>query len=129
MENILKLIEESDDSQFFKMRMKSFVDKANDEIKKHDDDIELIKSVGYVREMFEIVLNSDEFKIYKIINSRHETDKKYPYRLIYLDDKKQWRNCNTASESIDFSLLLYLEYKYTGMNSQFSEFATRMLKM
>lgn len=42
MEKILKLIEESDDSQFFKMRMKSFVDKANDEIKKHDDDIELI---------------------------------------------------------------------------------------
>lgn len=127
MEKILNLIENSEDSNFTKIRMKSFVNRANEAIQEHQSDMNLISEVGHERKAFEIILSTDEIKVYKTLNTKGEIVNEYPYKFIYKNLEGKWVNSHTISPSFDVTLLSYLEEKYCGLNSQFSLFASRML--
>jgi hypothetical protein len=61
--------------------------------------------------------------------SNDEWDIKYPFRSIYLSKKGTWERTNTVSQSFDLAFLVYLQYKHLGLNSQFVDFAMKMLEI
>jgi hypothetical protein len=134
MEFLLNLIEKSDLTLTENQRSlaKGFVEGAQEIRDKHREDINLIRSLSENKIIEEIVLSTDEVKIYKILSKKGDDqwDIKYPYRAIYFSQKSnKWYRIANISPSSDVAFLYYLQYKYLDANSQFAEFASKMLNI
>lgn len=127
-EKLKELITNSDSSQAHKNIMIGFIDKAKENESLRREDRKLIEEVGSVKHLDEVILSNDDVKIYTVRPKGVEDwDTKYPYRSISKDKEGKWRRNATVSPTLDLAYLVYLENKYLGLNSQFSDFAIKML--
>lgn len=114
--------------QLQKNAMNGLIDRAKAEQERKREDRRLIEQVANEKKLSEIILSTDEVKIYTVIG-KGEWDVKYPFRSIYLGRKGTWENTNTVSPTLDSAFLVYLQYKHLGSNSQFVDFAMKMLEI
>lgn len=125
-ERLIRLIEADEhNNQLQKNILKGFVLRAEQNETERRKDRELIEEVANIKNLSEVVLSTEDLKIYTIYG-KDEWDIKYPYRAIFLENGK-WLRTNTVSPSLDIAFLVYLEKKYLGSNSQFADFALKML--
>lgn len=126
---IIKAIEESSMIQFQKTVTTAFVKRAKDNSENRENDFKLIQEVARENYISEILYSTDEVKIYRVINSRDEWATKYPVRSIFLNKNGKWERIATVSPNFDVAFLNYLEHKYLGSNSHFTDFAIKMLEI
>ena len=124
---IKELIDNSDLLKIQKNLMKGFVDRANNHQEQTDEDRQLIQQVANEKKVDEIILSTDEVKIYTVYG-KEDYEIKYPFRSIYFKDGI-WQRVSTVSPSLDIAYLNYLQYKYLGLNNQFADFAIKMLEI
>ena len=122
-----EFVNNSELPQLQKNIMNGFIDRAKEEQERRREDRQLIEDVACERKISEVILSTDEVKIYTV--SGKEWDIKYPFRIIYKSKEGTWVRCNTASPNIDTAYLVYLQYKHLGLNSQFVDFAMKMLEI
>lgn len=124
------LINSSDMNQLHKNVSLGFVSRAKEAEEDRRKLRDLVKEVASEKNLDEIVLSTDEVIIYTIRPRRavDEWDTKYPFRSIYFDGEK-WRRVHVVSASLDQAMLTYLGEKYQGGNSQFADFALKMLEI
>jgi hypothetical protein len=127
-EKLKEFVNNSELPQLQKNVMNGFIDRAKDEQERKREDRQLIEQVAYEKKLSEVILSTDEVKIYTV-GGNDEWVVKYPFRSIYLSKKGTWEKCNTVSPSLDLAFLIYLQYKHLGLNSQFVDFATKMLEI
>jgi len=126
-EKIKELVSNSELSAIQKNVMNGFIDRAKEEKEKGQQDKALIEAVATEKFVSEVLISTDEVKIYTIYQ-KYEWDKDCPYRIIYLEKETgNWKRIHTLAPTLDMAYLIYLEHKYNGLNSQFSLFASRML--
>jgi hypothetical protein len=125
-EKIKELVNNSELPQLQKNVMNSFIDRAKDEQERKREDRQLIEQVANEKKLSEVILSTDEVKIYTV-SGKDEWDIKYPFRSIYVGKKGTWERANTVSPNLDLAYLVYLQYKHLGLNSQFVDFAMKML--
>jgi hypothetical protein len=128
MEKLKELISKSDLPQLQKNIMNDFIDRAKDEQERNRNDRQLIEQVANEKKLSEVILSTDEVKIYTV-RGRDEWSVKYPFRSIYVGKKGTWQRSNTFSPNLDLAYLAYLQYKHLGLNSQFVDFAMKMLEI
>lgn len=127
-EKIKELINNSEFSQIHKNVFNGFIDRAKDEQDRKQEDRKLIEQVANEKKLSEVILSTDEVKVYTV-SGKDEWDVKYPYRSIYLSKKGTWERSNTVSPNLDLAFLIYLQYKHLGLNSQFVDFSMKMLEI
>lgn len=127
-DKILELIDNSDLNQLQKNVSKAFIMRAEEDNKIIEEDRLLIEQVANEKRLSQIILSTDEVKIYTVYG-KDEWDIKYPFRSIYLDKDKVWRKLSTVSPTLDIAFLVYLERKYLSENSRFTDFALKMLEI
>jgi hypothetical protein len=128
IETLKELLTQSELPPMQKSALNGFLERAKQDREKHNVDINLIHAVSNNKNIHEIVLSNDDVKIYTVYGTE-EWDTKYPYRSIYLSKKGVWQRSTTVSPSFDIAFLVYLQYKHLGDNSQFVDFAMKMLEM
>lgn len=128
-DKLIQLINDNYPNQLQKNMMIGFVERAEESQDKYREDRKLIEETANEKYLSEILLSTDDVKIYTIHPRRKddEWDTKYPYRSIFLNGKGNWERVNTVSPTFDVAFLVYLQYKQLGQNSQFVEFAAKML--
>jgi hypothetical protein len=126
-EKLIELVKNSDLPQVHKSVTIGFLARATDLINERREDIKLIEDITK-ENVEDVVFSHGDVKIYTI-RSKHEWDIKYPYRVIFLTKEFAWSRIHQAKSNFETAFLVYLEHKYTGLNSQFSHFAIRMLGM
>ena len=104
------------------------IDRAKEEQERKREDRQLIEQVANEKKLSEVILSTDEVKIYTV-SGKDEWDIKYPFRSIYLTKTGIWARINTVSPTFDLAFLVYLQYKHLGLNSQFVDFAMKMLEI
>lgn len=124
-----ELIDNSDLNKLQKNVTKGFILRAKDNEEKRQEDRDLIEQVANVKNLAEVVLSTDEVKIYTVFRMKDVGNEKYPFRAIYLDKDRVWRRVNTVSPNLDTAYIVYLEYKYLDANSRFTDFALKMLEI
>lgn len=125
-EKIKDLINCSELPQLQKNVMNGFVDRAKEQEEKKREERELISSIC-TKSIEDVIFSSDDVKIFTI-RGKDDWDKEYPYRSIFLKDGK-WITTNVVSPNFDLAFLVYLQHKHLGYNSQFVDFAMKMLEM
>lgn len=128
IEKIKELVDSSELPQLQKRLINSFIEGAKDEQEKEREDRQLIEQVAREKKLAEVILSTDEVKIYTV-GGRDEWDIKYPFRFIYVDKKGTWERGAAVSPSLDLAYLVYLQCKHLGLNSQFVDFAMKMLEI
>ena len=130
-EVIKELVNNTELPQLQKNVMNGFIDRAGQDQEARLKDRQLIEQVANEKNLSEVVLSTNVVKIYTISPRRpnDELDIKYPFKSIYLDKKGIWQKTNTMSPTLDLAFLNYLEYKHLGLNSQFADFAMKMLEI
>lgn len=124
------LVETSDMVQFQKNMTIGLLSRIEEQETKKIEDRLLIEKVANEKKTFKILYSSDEVKIYSILHGKDDWDVKYPVRSIFLNSKKGiWERVCTVSPSFDTAFLNYLENKYLGSNSRFTDFALKMLEI
>lgn len=127
-EKIKEFVNNSELSQLQKNVMVGFIDRTNQEEQKKREDRKLIEQVACEKKLSEIMLSTDEVKIYTVYG-KDEWEIKYPFRSIFLSKMGVWERNVVVAPSFDVALLIYLERKYLGDNSQFAKFASKMLEI
>ena len=127
-EKIKEFVNNSELPQLQKNVMNGFIDRAKKEQQRKNEDRQLIEQVANEKKLSEIVLSTDEVMIYTVRGKR-ESDINYPFRIIYISKKGIWERIAIASPTFDLAFLIYLQYKYLGVNSQFADFAIKMLEI
>lgn len=127
-EKINELIESSDNSEIHKSIMKGVVMREENRQESHRDDMNLIEKFAGSARVSEILLSNEDVKIFKVYG-RDEWDIKYPYRSIFRVGEDNWRLIHTVASSFDIAFLYYLENRHLGSNSNFTQFATKMLNI
>lgn len=128
-DKINQLIEDSDMNQMHKTIHKGFISRAKENEDKRSEVRDLIEKVYDKCTLESIPIMTDELIVFKIIGRKDDKwDTKYPYRGIFFKDNK-WNRIHTVCTSIDEVLLTYLGEKYLGGNSQFVDFAMKMLNI
>ena len=122
-----QLIQDSDWSERDKLINLGFILRAKDFETEKRKDRDFIEETASIKNLAEVVLSTDEVKIYTI-RGNDKWDVKYPFRSIYLKDGK-WIRSHVVSPSLDVAFLVYLGEKYQGGNSQFTDFALKMLEI
>lgn len=120
-----KLIELIDNSELMpaqKMFFKGLIQRSDERIKER----EFIQQISNEKYINEVHVSTDDVKIYDIQKKIYADA---PYRFIYRDKDGKWRNGYSLSPSIDIAYLAYLELKYLGDNSRFTQFAMKMLEI
>lgn len=126
MEALKELVNATEWRQLQKNVMNGFIDRAKGEQDRKHEDRQLIEQVTDEKNLSEVVLSTDEVKIYTV-RGKGEWDVKYPYRSIYAGKDGTWVRCNMVSPTLDVAYLVYLENKHLGANSNFTHFASKML--
>ena len=127
-EKIKEFVNNSELPQLQKNVMNGFIDRAKDEQERKREDRQLIEQVANEKKLSEVILSTDEVKIYTV-SGKDEWDAKYPFRSIYVSKKGTWERCSTVSPNLDLAYLVYLQHKHLGLNSQFVDFAMKMLEI
>lgn len=127
-EKIKEFVNNSELPQLQKNLMNGFIDRAKDEQERKRLDRQLIEQVANEKKLSEVILSTDEVKIYTV-SGKDEWDIKYPFRSIYVGKKGTWEKSHTVSPNLDLAYLVYLQYKHLGLNSQFVDFAMKMLEI
>lgn len=127
-EKIIELINSSDLNKMQKNVTIGFINRAGEEQIKKSSDRELIEKLDKGKNITEIILSTDEVKIYKV-TGKDEWDIKYPYRSIFVNKSGEWRRITTVSPTLDTAYLVYLQNKHLQINSQFVDFAIKMLEI
>lgn len=127
-EKIKELILNSTENQIQKNFMVGFISIAEEAQRIKNEDRQLIERVANEKNLSEVILSTDEVKIYTV-RGKEEWDIKYPFRIIYLHENNTWKRGTTVSPSIELAFLVYLEKKHLGDNSQFVDFAMKMLEI
>lgn len=122
-----QLIKDSDWSERDKLINLGFISRAKEYETEKGKDRDFIEETASIKNLGEVVLSTEEVKIYTIRGNK-EWDIKYPFRSIYLKDDK-WLRSHVVSPSLDVAFLVYLGEKYQGGNSQFTDFALKMLEI
>ncbi len=125
MEDIKKLIDNSEMINFHKIRAVSFIDRAEEINNKISDEIKLIESLEYKTKVDKVLYSSDEVKFYSI-KSNEQFDSESPIRFI-VNKNGNWSKSSLVSRNFEQAFLCYLGEKYDGGNSQFASFACLML--
>jgi hypothetical protein len=127
-EFIKELIKNSQLNQLQKNVFCGFIERAEIEQEKNKSDRLLIENIASEKKLSEIIFSNDDVKIYTVYGME-EWDTKYPFRSIFLNEKGNWERSNTVAPNFDLAYLVYLEKKHLGFNSQFVDFATKMLEI
>lgn len=122
---IKELVNNSDLPKLQQNRVNEFILRIEEEENKRKEDIELIEKVAMDKNISEIILSNDEVKIYTV----KDEDVNYPYRVIFLDKSGKWKSAGTIAPDLDTVFLVYLENKHLGINSNFTNFAVKMLEI
>lgn len=130
MEKINEIIRTNTDlNQVQKNVLLGFIARAAQSEAERRQDRELVEEFGRVKnKLFEVVLSTPDVKIYTV-SGKDEWDIKYPYRIIFLDMDGNWSRCNQVCPNLDTAFLTYLQDKHLGANSQFADFASKMLEI
>jgi len=129
MENKLKeLVNNSELLTIQKLRFNGFIDKYTELEDKKSRDVSLIESITHSRNVSRVILSNEDVIIYTVFG-KDEWDVKYPFRSVYLNKDGKWKQSNTVSPSLDLAYLVYLQHKHLGYNSQFVDFAIKMLEI
>lgn len=128
LSKIKEAINNIDCNQLQKNVMNGFIDRAAEDHNQRIKDRTLIEQVANEKKLSQIVLSNEDVIIYTV-SGNDEWDVKYPYRSIFLNKKGDWERSNTVSPSFDTAFLVYLEKKHLGFNSQFVDFAAKMLEI
>lgn len=113
-------------SQMQKGLLTGFVMRSEERENAMQEDRKLVEAVANEKNVDEIILSTDEVKIYTV-RGKEEWQIKYPFRSIYKDAKGNWVRCGTVSPNLDVATLVYLSNKYSGANGQFADYAIKML--
>lgn len=127
-DKLKELVNNSELSQVQKNIMNGFVQRASDAQDKKSEDRLLIEQVAHEKHLSQIVLSTDEVKIYTV-NGSDKWDIENPYRSIFVGKKGTWERSGMVSPSLDTAFLVYLQTKHLGFNSQFADFAIKMLEI
>lgn len=129
-DKIEQLVQDSDLNQMQKNVSLGFIRRAKENEEKRTEARELVeRAYGEKSSIQEIVVQLEDLIIFKVFPVREDDwTAKYPFRSILLKDDK-WQRTNMVSPSLDIAFLIYLEKKYAGDNSQFTDFAMKMLEM
>lgn len=129
IEKLRKIIMHNDEVSILQTSMMlTFVSLAKELQDKRNADYMLIEQTSREPKISEVVLSTDEVKIYTV-SGKNEWDIKYPYRSIFLNSKGVWERSGTVSPSLDLAYLVYLENKHLSPNSKFTDFAIKMLEI
>ena len=128
IEKIKELVDSSEPSQLQKRLINGFIKRVKDKQEEEREDRQLIEQVANEKKLSEVILSTDEVKIYTV-SGKDEWDAKYPFRSIYVSKKGTWERCSTVSPNLDLAYLVYLQHKHLGLNSQFVDFAMKMLEI
>lgn len=128
IEKIKELVNNSELPQLQKYIMNGFIERAKEEQERKREDRQLIEQVANEKKLSEVIFSNDEVKIYTVFG-KDEWSIKYPFRSIYIGKKGTWERNNTVSPNLDLAYLVYLQYKHLGQNSQFVDFAMKMLEI
>ena len=127
-EKLKDFVNNSELSILQKNLLNGFIDRAKDEQQRKREDRMLIEQVANEKYVSEIILSTDDVKIYTI-SGNDDWAIKYPYRSIYLNKNGAWARSNTVSPNLDLAYLVYLQNRHLGLNSQFVDFAMKMLEI
>lgn len=127
-EELKEIIKHSDMSNIQKDVTIDIISRFKQIEDKRASDRLLIEQVANEKKLEEILYSSDEVKIYSIIGNNN-WDIKYPIRIIFLNKKGTWERSNTVSPNFEIAFLIYMENKHLGYNSQFVNFALKMLEI
>lgn len=97
-----------------------------DLLNKYKEEDEILDATYRKRKGQEVVLILPDFAIIHQFNN--PTFEDAPYKVV-IRNEAEWKETSTCYKSLDQALLGGLEYKYLGLNSQFTQFATKMLEM
>lgn len=125
-EKLKELVNNSDKPQMQKNVMIGLITRAEQEENAKQETRQLIEQVTNRNNISEIIISTNEVKIYTV-NGKDDWDIKYPYRSIFVNKKGVWERATTVSPSLDIAYLIYLQHKHIGINSQFADFAIKML--
>lgn len=125
-EQLQRLVDQSDLSGIPKNVMTGFLERSHEAFQRSQQDRELIEAVAREKRVEEVVVSTDEVKIYTV-GGNHRWSVNYPYRSIFRDQNGTWKNGSSVSPTLEIAFLDYLQTKYLGMNSQFAQFAVKML--
>ena len=125
-EKLNSLVENSDLNRLQKTVTLGFIHRSLEKDDKESKDRELIREVGKCKNLSEVILSTDEVKIYSVSHNGDEWDSKYPFRCIYKKDDK-WLRIPVVSPTFEVAFLNYMETKHIGGNSDFTSFACKML--
>jgi len=123
-EFIENLIDNSDKNTLQKNILIGFVRRSAEAENNRTLDIELIQKISSCEKIQEVLLSTEDLKIYKVCGKR-ESDISHPFRSIFKKDDK-WHNTFEVSPTLDTAFLAYLNSKYAN-NGDFSVYAVRML--
>lgn len=126
-DKLKELVSSSDIPEIQKNILNGFIERANLQHSLNRELRLLVEQVASEKKLSEIILSTDDVIIYTV-KGHDEWSVKYPYRSIYLKGGK-WHRTNTVSPNLEVAFLIYLEYKYLGAGSQFSNFAMKMLEI
>jgi hypothetical protein len=127
-EKIKELVNNSELPEIIKINLNGFIDRAKEEQERKYEDRLLIEQVANEKKLSEVILSTDEVKIYTV-SIKSEWHIEYPFRIIYLGNDGTWQIINTIYPNLDLAYLGYMQYKYLGLNSQFVDFAMKMLEI
>jgi hypothetical protein len=125
IEKLKELIENSNLSEIEKSQMVEFVTKSDVEEKIKTKDKFLIETTTE-HDVDNILFACDYFIIYTKRNDSFFEDG-YPVRSIYRDNRGFWSKSISINNNFDRAMLKCLEMKHLGYNSEFTEFACKML--
>lgn len=124
---LLELIDSDEELKGLQKNIiRGFVLRSTEDEKKRREDRDLIEQVAYVKNLAQVIVSTDEVKIYTI-HGKDKWDIEYPYRSIFLNSEGKWERVNIVSPSLDLAFLCYIGQKQLGGNSQFVDFAMKML--
>jgi hypothetical protein len=127
IEKLKELVSNSDLKPYQKNSMAGFIARAKAYEEANMSDVVLIEQIVKGTKYPDVIISTDEVKIYRV-SGTDEWSVKYPYRSIFLKDGR-WMRSDTVSPTLEIAMLVYLEKKYDGDNSQFTSFAMRMLRI
>jgi hypothetical protein len=125
IEKLKELVSNGDLKPIQKNVTLGFIERAKDAEERRQKDRTLIEQVANEKRLSEVIISTDEVKIYTV-GGADEWSVKCPYRSIFLRDGR-WMRSDTVSPTLEIAMLVYLEKKHDGDNSQFTSFAMRML--
>lgn len=127
-DKIKEFVNNSELPQLQKNVMNGFIDRAKQAQDKNLEDRALIEQFFNEKKLSEVLISTDEVKIYSVTGN-DEWDVKYPIRFIFVGKKGIWYRSNEVSPNVDLAFLVYLQQKHLGSNSQFVDFAMKMLEI